>query len=174
MICLSAPVHWWSQWEVMIASHCCSYDEGDGSDILWVTLRSSSLILINVGFDFAGADRIVMSKVSSSFIRSCRDMYCSKLLVLWMFVFFGCFKYCLSWIAFKGNALSVWTVSFLLFSLSCVFPLISLLITLCYSLQENLARFLLLCRDGRHALCSPWWPSQVMFSHFPLLRWSPF
>ncbi len=80
----------------MIGSHCCSYDEGDGSDILWVTLRSSSLILINVGIDFAGADRIVMSKVLSSFIRSCRDIYCSKLLVLWMFVFFGCFKYCLS------------------------------------------------------------------------------
>ncbi len=88
--------------------------------------------------------------------------------------FLGCFKYCLSWIAFKGNALCVWTVSFLLFSLSCVFPLISLLITLCNSLQENLARFLLLCRDGRHALCSPWWPCQVTFSHFPLLPWSPF
>ncbi len=52
-----------------------------------MTLRSSSLILINVGFDFAGADRIVMFKVLSSFIGSCRDICCSKLLVLWMFVF---------------------------------------------------------------------------------------
>jgi hypothetical protein len=47
----------------------------------------TSLILVNVGFDFAGADRIVMFKVSSSFIGSCRDIYCSKLLELWLFVF---------------------------------------------------------------------------------------
>jgi hypothetical protein len=45
------------------------------------------LILVNVGFDFAGADSIVMFKVSVTFIGSCRDIYCSKLLVLWLFVF---------------------------------------------------------------------------------------
>jgi acetoin utilization deacetylase AcuC-like enzyme len=48
----------------------------------------TSLILVNVGFDFAGADRIVMFKVSVKFYWQLQGyIYCSKLLVLWLFVF---------------------------------------------------------------------------------------
>lgn len=56
----------------------------------------TSLILVNVGFDFAGADRIVMFKVSVKFYWQLQGYILFKAAGALAVCFLGCFKYCLS------------------------------------------------------------------------------
>jgi acetoin utilization deacetylase AcuC-like enzyme len=56
----------------------------------------TSLILVNVGFDFAGADSIVMFKVSVKFYWQLQGYILFKAAGALAVCFLGCFKYCLS------------------------------------------------------------------------------